>query len=331
MSKQWQVELWQECGHGQRCSFCYLKDDNLYTPDELKLDTLNKTIAALDTLRKTREYDTVSYIGGEFFQGQLDNPAVHDKFMELMQKTAKLYKDGIIKSVWLAATMTVGEQKHLWEALDYFKDMEQDGNHGMWVITSWDIKGRFNRPGSLQCWEDCVAKIHQKYPKYRLNTTIILTGALIDAYLSGSFRFRRFCSKYGTSVFMKQPSPAINGNEQGTDFMKAKAEFQKKVPFMFVTRDVFLKFLALMYQEEPELYEKLFNIQFRADTLMRNYNDSDRHMVLNTRLKNNKLEFDPNTIPVSPNKCGHPMDYTPYLDCNECCLCDKHMIQETFE
>ena len=78
------------------------------------------------------------------------------------------------------------------------------------------------------------------------------------------------------------------------------------------------------------MYEKLFNIQFRADTLMRNYNDADRHMVLNTRLKNNKLEFDPNTIPVSPNKCGHPMDYTPYLDNNECCLCDKHMIEEEF-
>ena len=61
--RQWQVELWQECG--SKCAFCYLKEDNRFTPDELKLDSLRKTIAGLDELRKSREYNAVSYIGGE--------------------------------------------------------------------------------------------------------------------------------------------------------------------------------------------------------------------------------------------------------------------------
>jgi hypothetical protein len=100
---------------------------------------------------------------------------------------------------------------------------------------------------------------------------------------------------------------------------------------MFVTRERFLEFLTTMYQEEPHLYDKLFNINYRADTLMRNFNDMDRHMVLNVRLKGTKIEMDEKTINVKANKCGHPMDYTPYIDSNDCCLCDKLRIKESFE
>lgn len=327
--KQWQVELWQECMGAGGCKFCYLRDDNRFTPDALKLDSLNRTIEQLDILRESREYNTVSYIGGEFFQGQLKNTQVKAKFLELMHKTHKLITDGIIHSVWLAATMTIGDQHDLWETLDIFKDVKKEGNHGMWVITSWDAYGRFHTPKMLQTWENSIKRIHTDYPDFNINTTIILSGTLIDLYLDKGWRFGDFCRKYGTSVFMKQPSPAINGDEQGcTDFIKAKQEFQKKVPNFFVTRARFIEFLSKMCISEPELYDKLFNIQYRADTLMRNYNDINHHMVLNTRLKNSKLEFDPQTVAVKPNKCGHPMDYTPYIDCNECCLCDKLAIQD---
>lgn len=326
--RQWQVELWQECG--SRCAFCYLKEDNRYTPDALKLDSLNKTIAGLDELRKNKDYNAVSYIGGEFFQGQLKNPEVHKKFMELMKKTADLVKDGIIHSVWLAATMTIGDQKDLWEALEYFKDVPRDGNHGMWIITSWDAYGRFHTDKMRETWEHSVQEIHRRYPNFNINTTIILSGSLIDLYMDHGWRFIDFCKKWDTSVFMKQPSPAVNGDELAVgDFLKCKAEFQKRVPNFFVTRKRFLDFLTKVCMEEPEIYNKMFNIQYRADTLMRNYNDIEHHMVLNTRLKDNKLEFDPTTVAVKANKCGHPMDYTPYIDTNDCCLCDRIAVWES--
>ena len=41
------------------------------------------------------EYDTIAFIGGEFFQGQLNTKEVKDKFMELMM----YYPDCLLKMV----------------------------------------------------------------------------------------------------------------------------------------------------------------------------------------------------------------------------------------
>ena len=79
MGKQLQFELWEECGNG--CKWCYLGNNNKYTPKEVKLNSLQNALDKIQDLSNYPEFDTLSYLGGEFFQGQLKDQEVYDKFM----------------------------------------------------------------------------------------------------------------------------------------------------------------------------------------------------------------------------------------------------------
>jgi hypothetical protein len=78
------------------------------------------------------------------------------------------------------------------------------------------------------------------------------------------------------------------------------------------------------------MWDKLFNIKYRADTLYRNGNDDDHQMMENIRHKDRKEEIElawdaPETKIAS---CGHLATYHAYCDCDGCVLCDKQMIDE---
>ena len=138
MGKQLQFELWEECGNG--CKWCYLGNNNKYTPKEVKLNSLQNALDKIQDLSNYPEFDTLSYLGGEFFQGQLKDQEVYDKFMELMRATADLLRQGYIKEVWIYATLTIGSQKDLYDTLELFKGMTDR----FWLLTSYDTMGRFH-------------------------------------------------------------------------------------------------------------------------------------------------------------------------------------------
>ena len=142
--KSLQFELWQECN--SRCKFCYLGPENRKTEDSIKLKTLKKVYEKISDPKTFDEFDNLSYIGGEFFQGQLANPEVKELFMKIMSKTADYLREGTINSVWLCATLTLGDQKDLYEVLDLFKDIkrEEHASNGLWIISSYDTIGRFH-------------------------------------------------------------------------------------------------------------------------------------------------------------------------------------------
>ena len=115
-----QFELWQECN--SRCKYCYLGENNICTPVELKLKALNDALVFLNDEEKIAPYNTVSYIGGEFFQGQLNTPEIKNRFFDLMHKTAELQIAGKMKEVWIMSTLTIGNQEDLYTALKILKD-----------------------------------------------------------------------------------------------------------------------------------------------------------------------------------------------------------------
>lgn len=319
MSTQLQFELWQECN--SLCKFCYLGTENRCTPDALKLSALKKTYDKICDMSNYPKYDTLAYLGGEFFQGQLRNSEVREEFMKLMRKTAQLLKDGVIKSVWIYATMTIGDQKDLYDTLDLFNDRKSGE---LWVLTSYDTLGRFHTKKMEDNWKFHMKNIHKKYPKILINTTTILSEDCIDKYLSGELSFKKMMEEYHTSFFFKQCGV---GNE-------TPAEFNKKLPHFVPPRNKFLKFLMKFKKEESVLmWDKLFNIHYRADTLYRNPNDINNQMVENRRHKDSKaeveLDYECNETQVGP--CGHLTAYQAYCDCDGCVLCDKHLIEESFD
>ena len=95
--------------------------------------------------------------GGEFFQGQLDDREIHDKFFETIKRIFQLYLDKKIGSMWFTCTLTIGKQRDLYELLDLAEKMgvlpkEEYGASGLWLCTSWDAAGRFHSSKMKETW-----------------------------------------------------------------------------------------------------------------------------------------------------------------------------------
>ena len=76
--KSVQFELWHECNN--LCKMCFLGIENRITPKETKIKSLK------DAIKNAKKFtgDVIAIIGGEFFQGQIEDPEVHDLFYEFM-------------------------------------------------------------------------------------------------------------------------------------------------------------------------------------------------------------------------------------------------------
>lgn len=334
-SFQWQV--WPYCNN--RCKFCFLGEANSQYIKERQHKSLNDLSKAIDNLDFS-QYNNISLIGGEFFQGQLDDPETHKLFFDVIKKIFKLYADKKIGSMWLTATLTIGDQKDLYELLDLAESMgvlPVDGysSSGLWLCTSWDAAGRFHTPELKQNWENNVLAIQDKYPWIKFNTTIILQQAFIDMYLKDEFKPRDFMEKFNTSIFYMQPCLAgitemMLQNESGelrtgSDFdefwLKLKRETNEKFEF-FPRRKDFIKFLTKYYRNDKESFIKLFNINFRSDEIHLNINTEDHDRTI-SRVKDGSA---PEESFPPPMKCNHVYNYAPYIDSNHCCICDRDMI-----
>lgn len=313
-----QFELWHECNN--LCTFCFLSSEKRDTPDDIKIQHLKSTLATISDMSNYPKYNCIGYIGGEFFQGQLANPDVKHAFYELMEKTAELYNSGIIKQVWITATLTIGHQKDLYEILKLFKNHKE-----VWILTSWDTMGRFKTPKYLNNWEYHVKRLKEVFPDIKINVTTILTGDLIDKYMNDKFNFHQMSKKYDIYWFFKHAGSFIpwktSGNYQEARSCKKKCN--EILPNFFPTRKAFIRFLTKFKEQEPsDLWARLYNIKLRADTLVRNFNNGDS--LISQRFKNAKLDVSEQRA----MECGHTFVYSAYIDCDDCVLCDTQRIAE---
>ena len=339
--KSYQWELWPMCNN--LCKFCYLGHENRETHKERQMKSLNdcyKEICNLDF----NVYNNISLIGGEFFQGQMDDPEVHDMFFKIIKKCITYYLEGKIGSIWITCTLTIGDQKHLYEMLDMFdaadvRPLPEYGASGLWLCTSWDAEGRFHTPAHEKNWDFHMKNIHKKYPWVKFNTTIILMQALIDLYNNDKWSPKKFMEEYHTFLFYKQCGLGETNimsyiNQTNGDLVLAnrlaKQDAQKRYGFdFFPTRASFIKFLRKYAIQDLDTYDRLFNIQYRADELHRNFNDDDEPRA-NHRFKDVACESDSKQDSLL-NTCGHILNYAPYIDSDMCCICDRNVIRESVE
>jgi hypothetical protein len=337
--KSLQFELWAECRN--LCKFCFLGKENRRTPPDLKLKALRDTLDRIKS-EDWNVYNCISFIGGDFFQGELENHDINSAWFHLMGYTASLLKSKKIDTVWLTCTMTIGKNHDLYATLDVFKDCwpdPTDGASGLWLCTSWDIEGRFHTDKNLENWENHMLTIHEKYPNVKFNTTTILTPALMEAYLDGSFSFKEFSKKFNTTFFIKQPclcDTDLSGFEtDGMGLLEkvavSKVALEKERGMrMFPTKELAIRFFTKMASDDFELYDKMFNILYRADELIRNLNSHDEkeRNIFVGRDKTAKAETTVSFDSTINPKCGHMINYTSYIDCDGCMICDRNAIQE---
>lgn len=330
-----QFELWQQCNNN--CKYCYLGAENRFTATELKLDAVKKAYEFISKPENIKDYDVISYIGGEFFQGQLDTQELKEVFYELIRFTGELQANNKISEIWLMTTMTIGDQHELYECLDlivneYKKVNKPELIEKLWIVTSYDTIGRFHSEKMLNTWENSIKTLHEKYNGIKINVCTILTQDLITKYINNEFSFTDFQEKFKNEFFFKQPSPgnvdALIPQEITNPMDRQRAGKQlmeKSLPGFFPLRNDFLMFLIKLKNENPELYEKLFNIKYRADDLYRNYNDTHNRMEHNHREKSTKAEASGDVV-AAINECGHQINYCCYLDSDDCALCDRIAI-----
>ena len=305
--KQIQFELWEECN--SKCKFCYLGRNNNITSIERKLYGIQNAIDIIHDL-DFNEYDTIGLIGGEFFQGQLSNELVKNKFFELIRIIHDLHEKKLVKNIWIYATLTIGNQKDLYDTLDILK------NDNVWILTSYDTLGRFHTKKMYETWDYHVKNLKNKY-NINLNITSIITGDLIDKYLTNQFSFKELIDKYQCSVFPKLSSLPY-------DLYSTKIEMNNAIGNFFPTRKKFIEFITKLKKDDPNSYDRMFNINYRADTLYVNYKNE---IIKEIRHKNNWMETDERGLDAVL-KCGHSEFYNCYIDSDKCALCDKISIDK---
>lgn len=314
MKKQLQFELWPECNC--QCSFCYLSDQNKFTSAADKLYAINVAIDKISNDSILKNYSNVSLIGGEFFQGQLNTADVRNKFFELIKLINDKLSSNDITTSWISASLLIGNQADLYKCLDILKENQDK----VYITTSYDSIGRFKSSKMKETWIFHMKKIHEKYPKIRVNTTIILTQDVVQRYLNDEFTFKSFCNQYNTEVFLKHTDPTTVFWKSFKNLELLKSDIKKAMPWFMVNRSDFLKFLIKFKKQEPiDLWYKLFNIVYRADSLVQFRNGQHSQYTIEDRFKNKDIEHNTKLI----LKCGHPADYMCYADSDKCMLCDK--------
>lgn len=314
MSKILQYELWQECNN--RCKYCTLGKYAISTPTEMKIEAIGTAIVELQDL-KQGDVSTLGFIGGEFFQGQLNDSEVKTAFMDLIDLSNHLLNEGIIENLWLNATLTLGTQIHLYEALDRIDQTDK-----VWILTSYDTQGRFHNKDMFVNWENQLARLKLLYPEIRRNTTMIITGDFIHKYMADEIDLQRFSQKYDTSIFLKTP---VKPDDKGT---LTTAEINNEMGFEFFPTQIdFVKFLFKFKEKEgEEAFNNLFSNELKAEELHKNFNDEELRNVTFHRSKDFVETLDTDKKEIETLPCGHSGIYNCYSDQDGCAICDKIRI-----
>lgn len=316
MTKTLQYELWQECNN--HCTYCTLGCNNIKTPKEMKLLAINTAIQELQQLTQG-EVSTLGFIGGEFFQGQLYDFDVKRAFFDLMAVANGLLNEGIIEELWLNVTLTIGENVDLYDLIASI-----DRKDKLWLLTSYDTKGRFHTDKMFDTWSRHMEELKDFFPEVRRNTTMIITGDFIQKYLKDEIDLHEFEHKYNTSVFLKTPvKPDDLCN-------MSKGDINKKFGYYFFPKEIdFTKFLMKFREKEGiEAFDKLFSNSLKAEELHKNYNDNELRNVIFTRSADYKehLDCDKSLKDIEESKCGHSSIYKCFVDTDGCAICCKQLI-----
>lgn len=126
-----QFELWKECNNN--CRFCFSR----LQKDVDKIESMNEIYEILSS-NIVQEYDTIGFIGGEFFNGQIITVDIHNHFYKLIDKVIEYLQENIINQFYITATLVQNSHDDLIEFLDYIQSHNLIDK--ILLCTSYDIK-----------------------------------------------------------------------------------------------------------------------------------------------------------------------------------------------
>ena len=313
MNKQLQIELWPEC-KCTRCKFCNLvlsselrgdgthNNPNIRLTPEQKIQYIKRGIDYLDKADWSL-YDQLFIRGGEVFNEYSD--AIVPYWIEFINKISDLIKDGTITNLFLITSLKFSKEKSLLQLTIYL--LENNGidiSKNILIGTSWDAKYRFDKK-SEENWHSWMNWLHTKNIKTHI--TSILTQAFIDEYYAQN-KFVMNIMKDGFDFIAAQGKPELLHLDgffpKRQDCIKFLLELKNSPVYSGV-------FYRLLHQD----YRRAESIYFAEDEELQTRDLKDYSTILPGEMET-KL------------KCGHPSEYSNYVDSEACFLCDLKVLEQ---
>lgn len=260
-----QYELWKDCNN--HCAFCY----NRQLKDVDKRYSLNCVLNDL----KERSYDEIGFIGGEFFDGQLNDPTIKKLFYQLFDLCKGANK------IYLASSLIYRDKKDLYEFLNYAK--EKGFLNKLLLCTSYDTKYRFKNKKDESFWKNSMLWLHGVFPELRVHTEIILSNDFMKKVLSGDFIPRVFEKTYFTKIDYTEANYGYG------------IVYSNDLPDFLPDKSTCVAFLNKILEEKLVNIDDFLNDNLVANTLLFTYNGkfielNNRNTVDNEILmKNNNI------------------------------------------
>ena len=242
MTKFIQFELWKDCKQG--CKFCFNRGQRPVNKEKsLKyvLDQLNQM--------EPEQYDYIALIGGELFNGEIDDYLY--TFFAIMKRIKELKP----QKVFLMTSLIFDIGKTL---IPVMKGLEKilDMRDMVVLCTSWDKCWRFGE-GDQALWSKNMLWLANHYPEVELHVEMIMTQHLIDAVNNDELNLSLFQQIFRCSVDFIEPSTGL--------WFKNKHDMQNQLPGFFPTKSSFVKFLDKV-KDILDL-ETFLSMEVRSDEL----------------------------------------------------------------
>lgn len=167
-NKELMITLWNHCNN--RCSFCY----NIgYYHFPINLKTHLSNCLMLLKSDSIKDYNYIRLIGGELFDGAIDNLNIRKEFEEILQQLEYLIDNNIIQKINIVTNLMYIDRKDLCQVLDRFK-------HKITLSTSYDEIGRFANETKKEMWWDNIKFLQYNYPKLEVDIGINITQPFIE-------------------------------------------------------------------------------------------------------------------------------------------------------
>ena len=215
-----QFELWKDCTIG--CRFCCNKG-------QPKIDKKESIQYVMDILNsdEIKEYNEVGFIGGEFFNGELEY--VKEDFYKIFEKVSTLNFDRI----YITAALMYDLDKYLLPFLHYLNDLNIIDK--VMICSSFDTMYRFKSYMEVERWKFNMKRLKEIFPLITLHTEIILTEAFIHSVLNDEFNIDNFRKEFQTGLDFIEPSSGL--------FYYNKESASKDLPNFFPHKSSFINFL----------------------------------------------------------------------------------------
>lgn len=300
------VELWPDCTIG--CPFCLNQDRKSTTSKEIKIEILSKVY---DFFQKHHySYETLQILGGEFFNGEIDDSDVLEAFKRLatlMNNIAVKYH----KKIYIYSAL-----KKLNKFDDIIQILLKNIKYGQVVLnSSFNFKTtHFLKDGTYINFKDTIDQISKSYPTLKIHLQSLITNQLIKCdFEEVKAIYKPFIDKNIEIDFHPIAIVGFNTWENHN-----REEFRQKLK-----NNTNIENYAIQHRSDALDFIRNAYFYFGKDcieNLTTNKTRPDTKWIVKSDLFQNDLS----TSEIHcDNKCGHTYHLAnAYLDSDKCMSCD---------